>query len=260
MYNKIDINAEHNELILKNSHGDHTIIPADKRAYVQEQLKAGNHAAIDDLVEMLPTLDNYAEDGTVIPGDPPNKKKPVIMEDIGNDTLVAPELNEVVIKDAAKPTVGRFFKMWGNNIPKAESFMGALGQGIGAALSLPQAAATYIGSDGRETQPSKALKGTKFDQVMDAASNLPGGAGIVGSVLGSELGQDVVLDPLNIPIAKGVKAVLGGERIAGEVLEHGDDLAKAGSKVLNKTEDVLKNISSTERKNMEIIKKGNAYF
>ena len=57
------------------------------------------------------------------------------------------------------------------------------------------------------------------------------------------------------------------------------DVTKAGSKMLNKTddvvknlpkleqipldfkiEDVLKNISSTERKNMEITKKGNAYF
>jgi hypothetical protein len=235
MYNKIDINAEHNELILKNSHGDHTIIPADKRAYVQEQLKAGNHAAIDDLVEMLPTLDNYAEDGTVIPGDPPNKKKPVIMEDIGNDTLVAPELNEVVIKDAAKPTVGRFFKMWGNNIPKAESFMGALGQGIGAALSLPQAAATYIATDGRETLPGTALKGTKFDQAMDAMGNIPGSTGLAGKILGSETGQNVLFDPVNIPIAKGVKALTA----TGEVIEHADDIAKAGSKVLNKIDDVI---------------------
>lgn len=239
MFKSIKIEGEGMELILKNSHGDHTIIPANKRDWVKNRILLGKHSDIDEYVNTLPQLKDYAEDGTVIPGDPPSKKKPVIMEDIGNDTLVAPELDEVVIKDAAKPTVGRFFKMWGNNIPKAESFMGAIGQSIGAALSLPQAAATYIGSDGRETQPSKALKGTKFDQVMDAASNLPGGAGIVGSVLGSELGQDVVLDPLNIPIAKGVKAVLGGERIAGEVLEHGDDLAKAGSKVLNKIDDVI---------------------
>lgn len=63
------------------------------------------------------------------------------------------------------------------------------------------------------------------------------------------------------------------------VFKAGKNLIKPSSKVLNKTddvvknlpkleqipsdfkiEDVLKNISSTERKNMEIIKKGNAYF
>lgn len=247
MYKNIKVEGENLELILKNSHGDHTIIPANKRDWVKNRILLGKHSDIDEYVNTLPHLKDYAEDGTVIPGDPPNKKKPVIMEDIGNDTLVAPELDEVVIKDAAKPTVGRFFKMWGNNIPKAESFMGAIGQSIGAALSLPQAAATYIGSDGRETQPSKALKGTKFDQVMDTASNLPGGAGIVGTVLGSELGQDVVLDPLNIPIAKGAKAMSG----INEVLEHTDDVIKNIPKenllegVINKVNNKTSNFNSS---------------
>ena len=68
------------------------------------------------------------------------------------------------------------------------------------------------------------------------------------------------------------------EAAAGNMIKSGKNLTKPMSKVLNKTdavknlpkieqtpldfkiEDVLKNISSVERKNMEIVKKGNVYF
>jgi len=67
MYNKIDINAEHNELILKNSHGDHTIVPANKRDWVKNRILLGKHSDIDEYVNTLPQFKDYAEDGTVIP-------------------------------------------------------------------------------------------------------------------------------------------------------------------------------------------------
>lgn len=78
MIKKFNVEAEHNELILKNSHGDHVIIPAKKREWVKEQIASNNHKSIDELVASLPTMDNYAEDGTVVPTEPdPPVRTPV---------------------------------------------------------------------------------------------------------------------------------------------------------------------------------------
>jgi len=67
MYKNIKVEAEHNELILENSHGDKVIIPANKRNWVKQKLSEGCHNCIDSLVETLPVADEYAQDGTVIP-------------------------------------------------------------------------------------------------------------------------------------------------------------------------------------------------
>ena len=66
---KINIEAEHNELILENSHGDKVIIPANKRNWVKTKLKDQCYDCIDQLVETLPTLQQYAGDGSLIPAD-----------------------------------------------------------------------------------------------------------------------------------------------------------------------------------------------
>ena len=66
MYRKIEVNAEHNEIILENSHGDKVIIPANKRNWVKQKLSEGCHGCIDSLVETLPVAADYAEDGTVV--------------------------------------------------------------------------------------------------------------------------------------------------------------------------------------------------
>lgn len=66
MYKSINVEAEHNELILENSHGDKVIIPANKRKWVQRKLDEGCHTCIDSLVETLPVGENYAKDGTVV--------------------------------------------------------------------------------------------------------------------------------------------------------------------------------------------------
>ena len=87
----------------------------------------------------------------------------------------------------------------------------------------------------------------------------------------ANIGEDIITDPLNF-VGVGLAGKLSK---ADKVI----DATKVGSKVLNKTDDVvknlpkleqipldfriedfLKNISSTERKNMEIVKKGNTYF
>ena len=112
--------------------------------------------------------------------------------------------------------------------------------------------------------PSKMVQSTYKDDYSfaDSLKGKKNNAGIV---------EDIVTDPLNLVGA----GLVGKLSKADKVI----DAAKAGSKVLNKTndviknlpkleqvpldfniEDVLKNISSTERKNMEIVKKGNAYF
>ena len=65
------IEAEGKELVLKNTHGDTVIIPKTHRAQVLKHLQNSNYKAIDDIAESLPYMDDYAEDGTLVAGDPP---------------------------------------------------------------------------------------------------------------------------------------------------------------------------------------------
>ena len=67
MYKGINVEAEHNELILKNSHGDHVIIPANKRDRVKELLKNNRNDIIDLIVNKIPVASKYAEFGSVFP-------------------------------------------------------------------------------------------------------------------------------------------------------------------------------------------------
>ena len=119
MYKNINVEAEHNELILENSNGDKVIIPANKRNWVKQKLSEGCHNCIDSLVETLPVASQYAGDGSVYP---PNKKVKVNQDgqikeydisspeyrdlynsgkltsyDKNSDTYIATPLKEVVI-------------------------------------------------------------------------------------------------------------------------------------------------------------------
>jgi hypothetical protein len=67
MYKNIKVEAEHNELILENSHGDTVIVPANKRSWVKQKLSEGCHDCIDSLVETLPVASQYAQDGSWFP-------------------------------------------------------------------------------------------------------------------------------------------------------------------------------------------------
>ena len=75
MFKSITVEAENLELILKNSNGDKVIIPANKRNWVKQKLSEGCHGCIDSLVETLPVVNNYAQDGTVFP----NEKQPIVL-------------------------------------------------------------------------------------------------------------------------------------------------------------------------------------
>jgi hypothetical protein len=62
----MNINAEGEELVLRNDNGDIAIIPKVHRDKALQYLKQGNHSALDDLIEGLPLMEDYAEDGTLL--------------------------------------------------------------------------------------------------------------------------------------------------------------------------------------------------
>jgi hypothetical protein len=76
MKNNLDIEAEGGELILKNKAGDHVIIPKNYRGRVQTMLKNKDNSSIDELVNVLPVMADYAQDGTVVPDEEPEFTPP----------------------------------------------------------------------------------------------------------------------------------------------------------------------------------------
>ena len=67
MKQNINIEAEGNELVLKNKANDYVIIPKKYRKEVQDMIKEGCHDCIDKLVETLPVMEDYAQDGSLLP-------------------------------------------------------------------------------------------------------------------------------------------------------------------------------------------------
>ena len=67
MKQNLKIEAEGSELILKNKAGDYVIIPKKYRKEVQDMIKDNCHNCIDALVETLPIMEDYAEDGSLLP-------------------------------------------------------------------------------------------------------------------------------------------------------------------------------------------------
>lgn len=64
---KIEIEAEGSEIVIQNSAGDYAIIPKNKVKEVEEMIGSGCNSCIDAFVATLPTLKDYAQDGTTIP-------------------------------------------------------------------------------------------------------------------------------------------------------------------------------------------------
>lgn len=69
MSKDIKVEAEGGELVLRNRNGDIAIIPRKYRLEALGMIREGCHACLDDLISKLPRMENYAEDGTVIPND-----------------------------------------------------------------------------------------------------------------------------------------------------------------------------------------------
>lgn len=380
MYKNIKVEAEHNELILENSHGDKVIIPANKRNWVKQKLSEGCHSCIDSLVETLPIASQYAQDGSVYP---PNKKVKInqnnqikeydisspeykdlynsgklMSYDKNTDTYITTPSKEVTITAEAPQWLKdkrnlekQYSKDWyiDNNLPKFSRSMGVSSDNMGGnqkgydeyinnklAESILKRNPNFdkdYSNDRLKTLSNYSQKEleiiknsnlsykiepsiwSKFEQGLLSVGNTGSPVTFKNENLTQEEAKKEdnplnILQPLNIP-SKMVQSAykkdyslkdalkgkqnnagivediitdplnLAGVGLAGKLSKANKviDATKAGSKVLNKLddvvknlpkleqipldfkiEDVLKNISSTERKNMEIIKKGNAYF
>ena len=64
-----DLEAEGGEVVIRNSNGDYAVIPKNKVGYVTKLLEDDCHGCIDEYVATLPSMEDYAQDGTVV-GDP----------------------------------------------------------------------------------------------------------------------------------------------------------------------------------------------
>lgn len=104
MKQNINIEAEGNELILKNKAGDYVIIPKKYRLEVQDMIKENCHSCIDKLVETLPVMEDYAQDGSLYP------KEPVINPD---NPIKLPE----VAITAEAPTYIKYRRAWEKENP-----------------------------------------------------------------------------------------------------------------------------------------------
>jgi len=67
MKNSLNVEAEGGELVIRNKNNDYAIIPKEMRSEVLNLMKKGCYDCIDKIVNTLPTANNYAEDGTIIP-------------------------------------------------------------------------------------------------------------------------------------------------------------------------------------------------
>lgn len=92
MKQNINIEAEGNELILKNKAGDYVIIPKKYRLEVQDMVKENCHSCIDKLVETLPVMEDYAPDGSVIPNDKKNNFEYKPYTAVQDNNYVAPRI------------------------------------------------------------------------------------------------------------------------------------------------------------------------
>ena len=98
------IEAEGSELILRNEHGDYAIIPKKHRLEVSDMVKEGCHNCIDSLVETLPVMEDYAQDGSLYPEEPViNPNSPI-------------KLPEVTVK-AEAPTYIKYKQAWEKENP-----------------------------------------------------------------------------------------------------------------------------------------------
>jgi hypothetical protein len=66
MKKNMNIEAEGGELVISNDKGDFAIIPKKHRLEVQGMIDDGCFNCIDNYVETLPLIEDYAEDGSLI--------------------------------------------------------------------------------------------------------------------------------------------------------------------------------------------------
>lgn len=99
----INVEVEGGEISLINSHGDIVIIPKNKSSWVKSKIRRGCDSCIDSFVDSLPSMVDYAADGSVIP---PGKK---ILQYLGGDSrydvkTVAPRSGSRLNEDGTQST------------------------------------------------------------------------------------------------------------------------------------------------------------
>ena len=288
MKQNINIEAEGNELILKNKAGDYVIVPKKYRLEVQDMIKDGCHGCIDNLVETLPVMEDYAQDGSLLP-DWDKKYKPYTA--VQDNTYVAPKVVmplELKKKQQFVPREQPVLKADTRTDQErkiaqeyTESVLNpSISTQIGEALQKPlrwvadpvKGIGDVVSAIAPNSALAKALPNTNeetFEHRRKQLNPYISNKEKINSTINEAipLTNWALLNTLPVGAA------------ASNMIKSGKNLIKPVSKLVNKTddivknlpkleqvpldfkiEDVLKNISSTERKNMEIIKKGNAYF
>lgn len=64
-----DLEAEGGEIVIRNTNGDYAVIPKNKVGHIQKLLDEECYGCIDEYVSTLPSMEDYAQEGTVV-GDP----------------------------------------------------------------------------------------------------------------------------------------------------------------------------------------------
>lgn len=192
---KVNIEAQGGELVLRNENGDTIIVPRNRRNEAMKYLLKDDHHSLDKLALDLPKAEHYASGGTVIPEDP-------------IEGMMGPETT--ITADNPKKSIGNFLNRWGYEHSKdpATSFLGAVGQGLGAIAQLPQAAATYLSSPKGRVLPSQAIQDSGYNEKVKAFANRnPNMVGALAQLTTKPGIQNFALDPLNY---------VGGEFLKGE--------------------------------------------
>lgn len=189
------VNSEGGEAIFRNENGDTIIVPRNRRNEAMKYLLKDDHHSLDKLALDLPKAESYAQGGTVIPEDP-------------IEGMMGPETT--ITADNPKKSIGNFLNRWGYEHSKdpATSFLGAVGQGLGAIAQLPQAAATYLSSPKGRVLPSQAIQDSGYNEKVKAFANRnPNMVGALAQLTTKPGIQNFALDPLNY---------VGGEFLKGE--------------------------------------------
>ena len=289
---KQNIEVEGGELLIQSKEGHYAIIPAKHRQEVMDMVKGGCDDCINSYIQTLPKDSDYAEDGSLLPED----KKKITFEHkpytaVQDNTYVAPKVispleqkkkqqfisrEQPVLKADTRTEQQRKIAQEYTESVLNPSISRQIGEAFQKPLRWLADPIKGVGDIVSAIAPKSAL-----------AKDLPNTNEDVFEYRKKQLnphtsGKEKLKNTVNevIPLTNwAMLNTLPVEAVAGNTIKSGKKLIKPVSKVVNKTddvvknlpkleqtpldfkiEDVLKNISLTERKNMEIVKKGNAYF
>lgn len=269
MRQNINIEAEGNELVLKNKAGDYVIVPKKYRLEVQDMIKENCHDCIDKLVETLPVMEDYASDGSIMPNDnednfkyksytaaqdntyvasrvvkEQNKKqqfvpreRPVLKADTRTDQErgIAQKYTEAVLNPSISTQIGETLQKplrWlSDPVKGVGDIVSAIAPNSSLAKDLPNTHADTFEHRKKQLNPYTSNR-EKISNTINEAVPLTNMA---------------LLNILPVEAAAG-NIVKSGKNLikpVSKVVGKTDDAIKAGSKVLSKTDDAVKPIVSS---------------